>query len=307
MANDFKASLLEQIERRCGSITRLSGSRSLIEVSGDVRLYLRYSKLHARNVAFFGLRQVDLNVLEGHRSYICFFTDREQPLFIPYNDFEGVIRQSPLASDGQYKVQIAYSTSTRDLYIPRMGHFNVDAYGGIESLRCDAEPSGQGNAYGLSHWQVQTLIGGIGVSKGYSVFVPQNNADLLDWALTQRFQPLRVLPSYITDRTAFASEVDVIWVDHRQDLIAAAFEVEHSTAVYSGLLRFNDLLLTCPSANRFFIVSNEGRRELFVRQLQRPTFQRSGLSEVASFLDYANVVDWHRRLVSLSPSRDSAV
>jgi type II restriction enzyme len=301
MANDFKTSLLDEIERRCGSITRLTGSRSLIELSDGVRVYLRYSKLHARNVAFFGLRQVDLNVLEGHRSYICFFTDREQPLFIPYNDFEGVIRQSPLATDGQYKVQIAYSASTRDLYLPRMGHFNVDAYGGIDSLHHEADPSRHKDAYGLSHWQVQTLLGGIGVSKGYSVFVPQNNADLLDWTLTQRFQPLRVLPAYIAERTPFASEIDVIWVDHRQDLIAAAFEVEHSTAVYSGLLRFNDLLLTCPTANRFFVVSNEARRDLFVRQLQRPTFQRSGLSELASFLDYANVLDWHRRLASFPP------
>ena len=296
MANDYKKDLLAAIEGRFGSITRLPGSQSLIELRGGVRVYLRYSKIHAKGVAFYGLRQVDLNALDGHHSYLCFFTDRESPLFIPYGDFEAVIRQSPLASDGQYKVQIAYSSSTKELYLPRVGHFNVDAFGGLDAL-----PSAEGRdshvlALNLSHWQAQTLIGGIGALKGYGVYVPLNNVELLDWELVRPFPLIGSLPAYVEERTRFASEIDVIWVDHKHDAIAAAFEVEHSTPVYSGLLRFNDVLLTCPGASRFFVVSNESRRDLFVRQLQRPTSQRSGLSELASFLDYSNIFDWHRRL-----------
>ena len=132
--------------------------------------------------------------------------------------------------------------------------------------------------------------------KGYGVYVPPNNVELLDWGMVRPFQPISALPGYVKERTRFASEIDVIWVDHKHDVIAAAFEVEHSTSVYSGLLRFNDVLLTCQGVSRFFVVSNESRRDLFARQLQRPTFQRSGLSELASFLDYSNVFDWHRRL-----------
>lgn len=45
------------------------------------------------------------------------------------------------------------------------------------------------------------------------------------------------------------SKIDVIWVDHKHDAIAAAFEVEHSMPVYSGLLRFNDVLLTLMAAS----------------------------------------------------------
>ncbi len=134
MANDYKKDLLTAIEGRFGSVTRLSGSQSLIELQVGVRVYLRYSKIHGKGVAFYGLRQVDLNALDGHHSYLCFFTDREPPLFIPYGDFEAVIRQSPLASDGQYKVQITYSPSTKELYLPRVGHFNVDAFGGLDAL-----------------------------------------------------------------------------------------------------------------------------------------------------------------------------
>jgi hypothetical protein len=296
MGQDFKTSLLAGIERYYGPVTKLSGSRSLVQLRSGVRIYLRYSKIHKRGAAFYGLRQVDLNALEGHHSYICFYTDKELPLFIPYNDFEAVIRQSPLASDGQYKVRLIYGPSTRELYLPRVGHFNVDAYGGLDALDFLPRQEDQTVISSLTHWQVQTLLAGIGTLKGYGVYVPPNNLELLDWKLVQRFQPVGGLPSYIEQRTRFASEIDVVWIDHKQDLIAAAFEVEHSTQVYSGLLRFNDVLLTCSGANRFFIVSNESRRDLFVRQLQRPTFQRSGLSELASFLDYANVFEWHRRL-----------
>jgi hypothetical protein len=296
MANDYKKNLLTSIEKRCGSLNRLPGSQSLIELQSGVRVYLRYSKIHGKGVAFFGLRQIDLNSLDGHNSYLCFFTDQGSPLFIPYGDFEAVIRQSPLASDGQYKVQIAYGPSTRELYLPRVGHFNVDAFGGLDALPSVGDRDSKSIALTLSHWQAQTLIGGIGALKGYGVFVPPNNVELLDWGLVRPFQVIGSLPAYVEERTRFVSEIDVIWVDHKHDAIAAAFEVEHSTPIYSGLLRFNDVLLTCPGVSRFFVVSNESRRDLFARQIQRPTFQRSGLNELASFLDYCNVVDWHRRL-----------
>ena len=86
----------------------------------------------------------------------------------------------------------------------------------------------------------------------------------------------------------------------RREAIENLFEVEHSTTVYSGLLRFNDILLTDPKASRFSIVSNEVRRALFSRQLFRPTFKASGLADMTSFLEYSNVLDWHRRLSGAS-------
>lgn len=300
MANDYKKDLLTAIEGHFGSTTRLPGSQSLIELQGGIRVYLRYSKIHSKGIAFYGLRQIDLNNLDGHDSYICFFTDQESPLFIPYSDFEVVIRQSPLASDGQYKAQIIYSSNTKELYLPKVGHFNVDGFSGFDALSSVTAQESNSIALNLSHWQAQTLIGGIGVLKGYSVYIPPNNVDLLDWGLVQPFQPINTLPVYVEKRTRFASEIDVIWINHKHDAIAVAFEVEHSTPIYPGLLRFNDVLLTCPGANRFFIVSNESRRDLFVRQIQRPTFQRSGLSEIASFLDYSNIFNWYRRLSNIT-------
>lgn len=167
----------------------------------------------------------------------------------------------------------------------------------MESLSVYFDRSDQKLIADLSHSQAQTLIGGIGHLKGYGVYIPPNNIELLDWTMTERYQIISSLPSHIDERTRFASEIDVIWIEHTQNVITAAFEVEHSTPVYSGLLRFNDVLLTCPGVSRFFVVSNESRRDLFARQVQRPTFERSGLNELTCFLDYTNVFNWHSRLI----------
>jgi hypothetical protein len=76
------------------------------------------------------------------------------------------------------------------------------------------------------------------------------------------------------------------------------FEVEHSTTIYSGLLRFNDIHLAMPALHpRFSIVAEDARRSHFVRQVSRPTFTTSGLNELCTFLDYANVWRWYRRAV----------
>ena len=93
------------------------------------------------------------------------------------------------------------------------------------------------------------------------------------------------------------SEIDVIWIERGAGKLRGLFEVEHSTPVYSGLLRFNDIHLVSPEIGaRFSVVSNVERRSLFVRQLKRPTFRTSRLDEICTFLDYADVLRWHNRI-----------
>jgi hypothetical protein len=90
-----------------------------------------------------------------------------------------------------------------------------------------------------------------------------------------------------------------MWIARGGDRPAALYEVEHSTPIYSGLLRFNDVLLALPDLPmRYGIVSNDNRKSLFVRQLARPTFKASGLRENCTFLEYRNVFGWHQRLRS---------
>lgn len=128
MANQTKARLLQELTHRYGPLRKLDRSQSLYEVpEGRVRIYIRYSKLHAGHRTFYGLREEDLRALEGHRSLICFLWDGQgDPLFVPYSDYEEVFHSTFPAGDGQYKAQVLLNPEGSELYVARAGRFNVD-------------------------------------------------------------------------------------------------------------------------------------------------------------------------------------
>jgi hypothetical protein len=298
MGNVHKTRVVEALRQRFGELRKLTGSESLFALGDDAaRVYVRYSKVHPGGRTFFGLRDIDLRELEGHNSFLCFLLDDgSPPVFVPYVDFEEIFRGAETASDGQYKVQLVRHSQALELYVARQGRFNVEAYVGFEAITRSLDAKRLREARDLSHSQVQTLLAGIGNLKGYEVCVPSCDAGKFDWSLTSRF-PLRdAMPGGFEDVLHILSEIDVIWVAPGRNDIEGLFEVEHTTSVYSGLLRFNDILLTDPKVSRFSIVSNQTRRAVFARQLYRPTFRKSGLAELTSFLEYANVFDWHERL-----------
>lgn len=298
MPNLFKVQLLESLRRRFGELHKLPDSKSLFKVGNDAaRVYLRYSKVHPGNRTFFGLRISDLRRLEGHNAFVCFFFDNDRPpVFLPYAEFEEIFANHPPAGDDSHKVQLLLGPESTELYIPRLGRFNVDGYIGIEFLRDRLESSKLQQAFSLSHGQVQSMLAAIGYAKGYGVWLPKSDAGSLDRRIAPEVRLLTTAPNGYNGTTHILCEIDVIWVASGRDQIVGLFEVEHSTPIYSGLLRFNDMLLTDSRLTRFMIVSNDTRRSLFSRQVSRPTFTRSGLSELASFLDYANVMAWHSRL-----------
>src|SRR6267142_353477 len=300
MPNPHKTDLVQTIRDRFGELKKISSGNSLFRVGEDAaRIYFRYSKVHKSGRTFFGLRKIDLRQLEGFNSYICFLRDDSSaPLFVPYADFEEVFREAKPAADGQYKVQLISGDNELQLYVARQGRFNVEAYMGTEVLERSLINHSLSRKLELSHAQVQTLLGAIGHLKGFSVCIPTCDVGKLDWSLTNPFSVQYNLPPLFTEIISVLSEVDVIWLNPHQSAIEALFEVEHTTTIYSGLLRFNDVLLTDPRISNFSIVADENRRSVFSKQLFRPTFRKSGLSELTSFMEYANVFDWHRRLVS---------
>jgi hypothetical protein len=85
--------------------------------------------------------------------------------------------------------------------------------------------------------------------------------------------------------------IDVVWKFGPYS-IKSAFEIEHSTSVYSGILRLSDLRAEAPNSNYpLFIVASENRKRKVFDELKRPTF--SGpclrLHEVIKFLGYDKV------------------
>ena len=85
--------------------------------------------------------------------------------------------------------------------------------------------------------------------------------------------------------------IDVVWKFGPYS-IKSAFEIEHSTSIYSGIFRLSDLRAEAPNSNYpLFIVSSEERKRRVFDELRRPTF--SGpclrLNEVIRFLGYEKV------------------
>ena len=132
MPSSTKQEFLSKLKDRYGQIKKLPGSLSLFDLEEvNVRIYVRYSKIHARNQTFYGLRDEDLKKLEGTNSIICFLWENQKhPIFIPFSDFEDIFSQLTPASDGQYKAQIYINKESTELYIANAGRFNIEAFYG---------------------------------------------------------------------------------------------------------------------------------------------------------------------------------
>ncbi|MCH7724205.1 MAG: hypothetical protein IIC76_12865 [Bacteroidetes bacterium] len=182
MPNIVKKEFLNDLEKRFGQFKKLPKSLSLFELEeANVRIYIRYSKIHPRNQTFYGLRQEDLKKLEGGNSIICFlWENQKQPLFIPYGDYEEIFAQVSPASDGQYKVQIYIDKESSELYIANAGRFNIEAFYGWNILESVIDKSKVTKVPDLSHSQVQTLVGSIGSLKGFDVWIPPYDRNKLD-------------------------------------------------------------------------------------------------------------------------------
>jgi hypothetical protein len=299
MPNQVKINFLSQLKNRFGKLTKLSNSLSLYEIGDGVcRIYIRYSKVHSRNQSFYGIRKEDLKQLDGFNSVICFLWDTQtEPLFVPYNEFEEVFSILEPASDGQIKAQIYQEPDGAELYIANAGRFNVEGFCGWEYLESLIDKSKIHNIPEFTHCQIQTLIGAIGIHRGYDIWIPPIDKSRLDWKIVQKFECRKDLPERYFKVIDVIREIDVMWLKRGSTELTAMFEVEHSTPIYSGLLRFNDLHLIEPNLKpKFSIVSNEMRRSLFLKQINRPTFRTSGLSDVCNFLEYKDVYGWFNRI-----------
>ena len=92
------------------------------------------------------------------------------------------------------------------------------------------------------------------------------------------------------DRTTIKTieQIDVLWLKGRA--IQRAFEVEHTTAVYSGLLRMADLLALQQNMDiKLHIVAPLERKEKVLSEIKRPVFQlleHRPLAKQVSFICY---------------------
>lgn len=84
-------------------------------------------------------------------------------------------------------------------------------------------------------------------------------------------------------------QIDVIWVKGQQ--LVAAFEIENTSAIYSGLLRLSDLKAMQPDITTSLYIVAPDERELEVRtQMGRPTFSKAtNLARSCRYLTYTGL------------------
>jgi hypothetical protein len=141
--------------------------------------------------------------------------------------------------------------------------------------------------------QVQALLAEIGSRMGMQVWIPRADrvAVLNEWK-GDHPTPLERLPLNYDETTLKTIEqIDILWLKGRS--IRRAFEVEHTTSVYSGILRMADLLALQPNMEiKLHIVAPVARREKVMQELRRPVFsllERGPLSETCTYLSYDSV------------------
>jgi hypothetical protein len=145
----------------------------------------------------------------------------------------------------------------------------------------------------LEHTQIQWLLAKLGRKLGCRVWVAANDRTR-EW----KGEPLgslsiQKLPSLGLDPGSqrIISLIDVVWLKGANQ-VAAAFEVEHTTSVYSGLLRMADLAALSPNLNfPLYIVAPRERLDKVRRELSRPTFQMLELHRRCAFFSSEALFD----------------
>lgn len=139
----------------------------------------------------------------------------------------------------------------------------------------EAEPASS-QERGTRHTEIQFLLLRLGSDMGFDVYVARND-QAKEWqgqrsADISRRRPS--LPQQFDDMTnTIIALIDVLWLDG--NAVLAAFEVESTTSIYSGLLRMSDLISLQPNISiPLFLVASEEWREKVRVQVNRPTFSR---------------------------------
>lgn len=143
------------------------------------------------------------------------------------------------------------------------------------------------------HTELQALLLRLGSEMGLDVWVARNDRGK-EWNGTKlgQFPRAKVdLPLQFDEATTKTIElIDVLWL--KGNAIVAAFEIESTTSIYSGLLRMADLIAMQPNLNiPLFLVAPADRRNKVIAEVNRPTFHRLSppLVEMCRFMSFENL------------------
>ena len=152
------------------------------------------------------------------------------------------------------------------------------------------------------HTKIQGILAELGKNLGFTVWIAKNdhlkkykNQQL--GKLSSKSFPLIVPQDFPQKTEKIIQLIDVIWFRKEFQQIEAAFEVECTTSIYSGLLRMADLSLClkrgllaynapdCPC----YIVLPKAKKRLFEKQLGRPIFQELQIFKLCKAINIEDI------------------
>jgi hypothetical protein len=126
------------------------------------------------------------------------------------------------------------------------------------------------------HTEIQWLLLKLGSDLGLDIWVARNDrnrsfAGNKFSAISRLREQLPLQFDDATNRTI--ALIDVLWL--AGNAIVAAFEIESTTSIYSGLLRMADLITMQPNLSiPLYIVAPDERRDKVIAEVNRPIFAR---------------------------------
>jgi type II restriction enzyme len=129
-----------------------------------------------------------------------------------------------------------------------------------------------------THTEIQGWLRDLGRALGFEVWVAGNdrNRPYAGGRLSDGCRDC--LPKEMENAPAADAIrlIDVLWIEAATGRVVAAFEVEHTTSIYSGIVRMLDLALGLPTqpAHALFLVAPDAREADVRDQLLRPAFSR---------------------------------
>lgn len=148
---------------------------------------------------------------------------------------------------------------------------------------------------GSLHTQMQYNLSSLGKALRYEIWIPkadQGRAYKQTKLDTFSVHELPYLP-FSDEVVKVIKNIDVIWLQEGNP--THLFEVEHTTSIYSGLLRMSDLISLIPSLNiNMFICASEEKRSKVLAEVNRPTFERRKvpLSKICRFISFERLTEF---------------
>ena len=131
------------------------------------------------------------------------------------------------------------------------------------------------------HTEMQYHLLKIGNALGYDVIAASNDRSKSHCGNSFSFICLQHFPDINLDRETLNTVklIDVLWFQKGTNNVIAAFEVEKSTSIYSGILRLTDLSYSIADGDEvFYLIVPDRREKDVILQLSRPAIKKINTS-----------------------------